>query len=64
MDQIFGLYFTIGFTLGSFSSIIFGYVVEWFGFYVGFTFIAAVTAVSLIPALFITEPRNAKIEIL
>jgi FSR family fosmidomycin resistance protein-like MFS transporter len=64
MDQIFGLYFTIGFTLGSFSSILFGYIVEWFGFYTGFTFIAAVTAVSLIPAFFITEPRNAKIEIL
>jgi len=58
LDQIFGLYFTIGFTLASFSSIIFGYVVEWFGFYVGFTYIAVVTGISLIPAFFITEPRS------
>ncbi len=58
LDQIFGLYFTIGFTLASFSSIIFGYIIEWFGFNVGFTYIAAVTGISLIPAFFITEPRN------
>ncbi len=64
LDQIFGLYFTIGFTLASFSSVIFGYVVEWFGFYVGFTYIAVVSGLSLVPAFFITEPRNAKIDIL
>ena len=64
LDQIFGFYFTIGFTVGSFSSIIFGYVVEWFGFYVGFMYIAAVSIVSLVPALYITEPRNNKIEII
>jgi FSR family fosmidomycin resistance protein-like MFS transporter len=58
LDQIFGLYFTIGFTLASFSSIIFGYIIEIFGFNVGFTYIAAVTGISLIPAFFITEPRN------
>jgi len=58
LDQIFGLYFTIGFTLASFSSIIFGYIIEWFGFNVGFTYIAVVTGISLIPAFFITEPRN------
>ena len=62
LDQIFGLYFTIGFTLASFSSIIFGYVVEWFGFYVGFTYIAAVTGLSLVPAFFITEPRIQQID--
>jgi MFS transporter, FSR family, fosmidomycin resistance protein len=61
LDQIFGLYFTIGFTLASFSSIIFGYIVEIFGFNVGFTYIAAVTGISLIPAFFITEPRNNQI---
>ncbi len=64
LDQIFGLYFTIGFTLASFSSVIFGYVVEWFGFYIGFTYIAAVSVVSLVPAFFIEEPRSTKIDIL
>ena len=62
LDQIFGLYFTIGFTLASFSSILFGYVVEWFGFYVGFIYIAVVTGLSLIPAFFITEPRNYEVQ--
>jgi sugar phosphate permease len=58
LDQIFGFYFTIGFTLASVSSVIFGYIVEIFGFAWGFTYIAAVTAVSLVPGLFITEPRT------
>jgi len=58
LDQIFGLYFTIGFTIASFSSAIFGWVVEVYGFGVGFTYIAVVSAISLLPALFIQEPRN------
>ena len=58
LDQIFGFYFTIGFTIASFSSIIFGYVIEIFGFNVGFTYIAAVTGISLVPAFFINEPRQ------
>ncbi len=60
LDQMFGLYFTIGFTIASFSSILFGYIVDFFGFDWGFTYIAAITGVSLIPAFFIQEPRNRK----
>ncbi len=60
MDQIFGFYFTIGFTIASFSSIIFGYVIELYGFNWGFTYIAVVTVVSLLPAFFIQEPRNSE----
>jgi FSR family fosmidomycin resistance protein-like MFS transporter len=58
LDQIFGLYFTIGFTIASFSSIIFGYIIELYGFNWGFTYIAVITGVSLLPAFFIREPRN------
>lgn len=58
LDQVFGLYFTIGFTIASFSSAIFGWVVETYGFGVGFSYIAAVSAISLLPAFFIQEPRN------
>ena len=58
LDQIFGFYFTIGFTIASFSSAIFGYIVEFFGFNWGFTYIAAMTVVSLVPAFFIQEPRT------
>ncbi|MEE8354616.1 MAG: MFS transporter [Candidatus Bathyarchaeia archaeon] len=58
LDQIFGFYFTIGFTIASFSSAIFGYIVEFYSFNWGFTYIAAMTLVSLVPAFFIQEPRN------
>jgi FSR family fosmidomycin resistance protein-like MFS transporter len=58
LDQIFGFYFTLGFTVGSVSSILFGYIVEFFGFGWGFTYIAGVTLVSMVPALFIVEPRG------
>lgn len=58
LDQIFGFYFTIGFTIASFSSVIFGYIVELYSFNWGFTYIAAVTVVSLLPAFLIQEPRD------
>ena len=58
LDQIFGLYFTIGFTIASFSSAIFGFIVESFGFGSGFTYITVVSVISLVPAFFIQEPRN------
>ncbi len=55
LDEIFGLYFTLGFTLGSISSILFGYVVEIFGFSSAFIYISLVTAISIVPALFISK---------
>lgn len=55
LDHVFGFYYTLGFTLGSFSSIIFAYVIETLGFNYGFTYIAVVSLVSIIPALFIKE---------
>ena len=58
LDPVFGFYYTLGFTLGSVSSVIFTYVVEVLGFNYGFTYIAAVTAVSIIPALFIKETKT------
>jgi len=57
LDQIFGFYFTLGFTLASVSSVLFGYIVEIYGFGWGFTYIAGVTLVSMVPAFFIVEPR-------
>jgi MFS family permease len=61
LDQIFGLYFTIGFTIASFSSAIFGYIVEFYGFNWGFTYITAMTLFSLFPAFFIQETRKKEI---
>jgi MFS family permease len=60
LDQMFGLYFTLGFTIASFSSIIFGYIVDFFGFNWGFMYIAVITAISIVPAFFVQEPRNSK----
>jgi FSR family fosmidomycin resistance protein-like MFS transporter len=61
LDQIFGFYFTLGFTISSFSSVIFGYIIELFGFNWGFTYIAAVTGISMLPALFIQDPRKTRV---
>ena len=58
LDQIFGFYFSLGFTIASFSSAVFGYIVEFYSFKWGFTYIAAITGISMIPAFFIEEPRN------
>jgi sugar phosphate permease len=58
LDPVFGFYYTLGFTLGSISSIIFAYVVETLGFNYGFTYIAAVTGISILPALFIREKKE------
>jgi len=55
LDQVFGLFYTLGFTLGSFSSLIFGYVVETYGFNLAFSYIAAVSGLSIIPGFFIKE---------
>jgi len=55
LDEVFGLFYTLGFTLGSFSSVIFGYIVEMFGFQIAFSYITAVTSVSIIPAFLIKE---------
>lgn len=58
LDQVFGLYFTLGYTVSSFASILFGYIVEIYGFNIGFMYVTAVTLVSMMPAFFIKEPRN------
>jgi len=58
LDHVFGLYYSLGFTLGSVSSIVFAYVVEVLGFKYGFTYIAAITAVCVIPAFFIRDAKH------
>jgi len=58
LDEIFGFYFTLGFTVGSISSVLFGYIVETLGFTSAFTYVSLVTAISIIPTLFISEKRR------
>jgi sugar phosphate permease len=55
LDHVFGFFYTLGFTLGSLSSVIFAYVIETLGFNYGFTYIAGVSLLSIVPALFIRE---------
>ena len=57
LDHVFGFYYTLGFTLGSVSSIIFAYIIETMGFGFGFTYIAGVSLVSIVPALLIKETK-------
>jgi MFS family permease len=57
LDHVFGFYYTLGFTLGSVSSIIFAFVVEILGFEYGFTYISAITAICIIPAFFLRDAR-------
>jgi sugar phosphate permease len=61
LDHVFGFYYTLGFTLGSVSSIIFSYVIELLGFNYGFTYISIVTAISIIPSMFIKESANKSV---
>jgi MFS family permease len=55
LDQVFGLFYTLGFTLGSFSSVIFGLIVETYGFQIAFSYSTAVTSISILPAFLIKE---------
>lgn len=49
-DLIYGIYFTIAFTLGSFSPVILGYLVDSFNFQVGFSYVALISFFAVIAA--------------
>jgi sugar phosphate permease len=55
LDQVFGFFYTLGFTLGSFSSVIFGFMAETYGFTLAFTYIVAVNVHSMVPAFWLRE---------
>lgn len=52
-DLIYGLYFTLAFTLGSFSPVILGYLADSFGFQVGFSYVALVSLLAVVAAYFL-----------
>jgi len=52
-DLIYGLYFTLAFTLGSFSPVILGYLADSFGFQVGFSYVAFVSLSAVVAAYFL-----------
>lgn len=52
-DLIYGLYFTLAFTLGSFSPVILGSLADSFGFQVGFSYVALVSLLAVLAAYFL-----------
>ncbi len=53
IDSVFGIFYTIAFTLGLAGPLMFGYITDLFGFQAAFTYVAAVTLIALIPAVLI-----------
>lgn len=52
-DLIYGLYFTLALTLGSFTPVILGYLADSFGFPVGFSYVALVSLLAVVAAYFL-----------
>ena len=52
-DLVYGLYFTLAFTLGSLSPVILGYLADSFGFQVGFSYVALVSLSAVVAAYFL-----------
>jgi hypothetical protein len=52
--RVFGYFYLLGFTLSSLSSVIFAYVIET----LGINYIAGVSLLSVVPALFIRETQK------
>jgi len=49
-DLIYGVYFTLAFTLGSLSPVVLGYLADTFGFQVSFSYVAVVSLFSVVVA--------------
>lgn len=52
-DIIYGIYFTLAFTLGSLSPVIQGFLTDTYGFETSFTYVAAVSLLAVIASVFL-----------
>lgn len=52
-DIAFGIYFTIGFTIASFSPVIMGYLADTIGFHASFTYVAFISLSAVIASYFL-----------
>jgi len=52
-DIVYGIYFTIGFTIASFSPVIMGYLADTLGFYASFTYVALVLLSAVVASYFL-----------
>jgi MFS family permease len=57
VDSVFGLFFTLSFTIGLIGPLIFGFLADTSGFQSSFFFVAAVTSFAIIPALALPKSR-------
>jgi MFS family permease len=55
IGQVFGIFYTIAFTLGLVGPLLFGYITDLFDFKAAFTYVAAVTLIAIVPARLIPK---------
>jgi MFS family permease len=54
-DIIFGVYFTLAFTIGSVSPVIFGVLADAYGFQTAFLYVSTVSVMAVVAAYFLKE---------
>lgn len=52
-DLIYGIYFTLAYTVGSLGPVIMGYLADTLGFQIGFIYVGLVSAISVLAAYFL-----------
>ena len=57
-DLIYGIYFTLAYTVGSLGPVIMGYLADTLGFQIGFTYVGIVSAVSVLAAYFLRNSHS------
>jgi MFS family permease len=57
-DLIYGIYFTLAFTLGSLSPVIFGYLADTSGFQTSFMYVTAVSLSAVLASYFLKEQKT------
>lgn len=56
-DLIYGIYFTLSYSIGSLSSVILGYLADSFGFQVGFSYVALISLFAIIASYFLKSKK-------
>jgi len=57
-DLIYGIYFTLAYTVGSLGPVIMGYLADTLGFQIGFTYVGLVSAISVLAAYFLRNTNK------
>jgi hypothetical protein len=52
-DLVYGIYFTLTYSIGSLSPVVLGYVADAFGFQMGFSYMALVSLAAVIASYFL-----------